>query len=118
MSVVFSLPSGMRLVRVEPGDVNVPLQLVVKTVSRSAHCPVCQRVSCTVHSHYWRTLADLPANGIVVTLLLFQSPVPSPHLRGAALSFGQAAGSRPGVRLAIGLTIPTSATTLLRLNRA
>jgi len=142
MSVLFSLPSGMRLMRIEPSDVNVPMQLVVKTVSRSAQCPVCQHVSRRVHSHYWRSLADLPSHGSAVRLRVQArrffcsnrrcprhifaerlTPLATAHaqrtqrLKQAQTRLGQAMGSRPGVRLGQHLAMPTSATTLLRLER-
>jgi|SRR5579862_2216244 len=142
MSVVFLLPSGMRLLRIEEGDSEAPLRLAVKTISRCASCPICQRKSRRVHSHYWRMLEDLPCSGMAVHLRVqarrffcgnHQCPrrivaerleLDSAHaqrtdrLKQAQTSVGQAVGSRPGVRLAAKLSIATSATTLLRMERA
>lgn len=143
MSVLFLLPSGMRLLRVEQGDPNAPLQRAVRMVSRSAQCPLGQRLSRRAHSHYWRTLDDLPCSGGAVRLrvqarrffcgnrrcprhIFVERLAPltcayaqrTQRLKQAQTSGGQAVGSRPGVRLAAHLTMPTSATTLLRLERA
>jgi transposase len=42
--------------------------LSARTSSRLARCPVCAKRSLRVHSRYTRTLADLPWQGIPVTL--------------------------------------------------
>lgn len=143
MSVLFLLPAGMRLLKVEQEDNATLLQPVVRMAARSAKCPLCQRPSRRVHSRYWRTLQDLPCSGRAVRLRvqarrffclnrrcerrIFVERFPSftdPHaqktqrLKQAQTRIGQAVGSRPGVRLATNLTVPTSATTLLRLERA
>jgi transposase len=44
--------------------------LAARTSSRVARCPVCCARSARVHSHYTRTLADLPWQGIPVTVRL------------------------------------------------
>src|SRR5829696_4665091 len=41
--------------------------LAARTSSRVARCPVCGARSARVHSHYTRTLADLPWQGVPVT---------------------------------------------------
>lgn len=143
MSVLFLLPAGMRLLKGEQEETSALLQPAVRMVARSAKCPLCHRPSRRVHSHYWRTLQDLPCSGRAVRLRvqarrffcgnrrcerrIFVERFPSfadPHaqktqrLKQAQTAIGQAVGSRPGVRLATNLTVPTSATTLLRLERA
>lgn len=140
MSVLFPLPKGRRLLRVQQHDENAPKSFVLETISRSARCPLCQRASKRVHSRYWRTLADLPCSGVPISLrvharkffcdnpdcirhiftqrsapLITANAQKTDRLKLAQTSIGQAVGSRPGVRLATRLTMPTSATTLLRL---
>lgn len=46
------------------------ITLAARTVSRVARCPVCRKRSSRVHSRYTRTLADLPWQGIPVTVRL------------------------------------------------
>jgi transposase len=48
------------------------ITLAARTSSRSrvARCPVCGTRSARVHSHYTRTLADLPWQGVPVTVRL------------------------------------------------
>lgn len=46
------------------------ITLAARTSSRVASCPVCGKRSLRVHSRYTRTLADLPWQGIPVTLQL------------------------------------------------
>jgi transposase len=43
------------------------ITLAARTSSRVARCPVCGVRSARVHSHYTRTLADLPWQGVPVT---------------------------------------------------
>lgn len=44
--------------------------LVVKAIRSYVPCPRCHQVSCRVHSHYHRTVADLPWQGVSVQLQL------------------------------------------------
>jgi transposase len=44
--------------------------LVAKTSASTARCPVCGKQSARVHSRYTRTLADLPWQGVPVTVRL------------------------------------------------
>ena len=141
MRTPFPLPPGLRLVQ-ELGSTPGRQQWLLTTVSRSACCPYCRMVSRRVHSRYRRTLADLPCGGETICLRVlvrrffcgnpqcqrrtFAEPLldfalryarRSERLRQAQTRMGQAVGSRPGVRLANNLAMPTSATTLLRLER-
>jgi transposase len=61
-------PAELRLDHLisEPNAVTV----VVQTTREAVPCPDCQHPSRRVHSHYTRTLADLPWNGIAVRLRL------------------------------------------------
>src|SRR5688572_33275100 len=47
------------------------ITLVAKPSSRVALCPVCEKRSSRVHSRYIRTLADLPWQGIPVSVRRF-----------------------------------------------
>ncbi len=44
--------------------------LIVRAVQSSPACPKCQQPSSSLHSHYQRTLADLPWHGVAVRLQL------------------------------------------------
>jgi transposase len=46
------------------------ITLAARTSSRVARCPACGTRSARVHSHYTRMLADLPWQGIPVTVRL------------------------------------------------
>jgi transposase len=119
-----------------------PDQVTIVTSPRqqAAPCPSCAMVSRRIHSHYQRTLRDLPWQGRPVTLCVqarrfrclnsacsrqtFAEP-----LADAARPFAQrterlgqlqghlglALGGEAGMRLAERLAMPTSADTLLRL---
>ena len=117
--------------------------LYVSTTAASSRCPLCHTASAAVHSRYWRTLADLPCGGRVVTLHLrtrrffcrvsscrcriFTERLPAlmapwarrtrqldAHLLHDALDVGGA----PGARHAAAQGTPISPTTLLRLVHA
>lgn len=108
----------------------------------TAQCSRCQQPATRVHSHYTRTVADVPLAGIPVQWqlevrrffrenpdcprLTFTEQVPSLLARGAHRSqrlietqtqVGFALGGEAGSRLAATLGLPTSADTLLRLVR-
>lgn len=59
--LLFSHLPGVRVDRVWRDDDVVHLDAV--TTRRAAHCPLCGRRSKRVHSHYARTLTDLPCCG-------------------------------------------------------
>src|SRR5690242_315602 len=66
--VLFPGIAGVRIdtVRVEARTLHVS----VSTTQPTSCCPVCHTPSAAIHSHYWRTLADLPCGGRQVTLHL------------------------------------------------
>lgn len=140
MTHSFPLPAGMRLLQRQPG---ATLVLWVAPQAHLACCPLCQRPSRRVHSRYWRTLTELPLGNQPVCLKvrlrrflclnphcrrhLFAERLPdfaaayaqrTNALTQALTRLAQVVGSRPGVRLAHRLALSTSATTLLRLERA
>ena len=137
----FPTLSGIRVDRLWREGTTI--HLAVRAPRRYARCPLCQRRSRRIHSHYARTLADLPCSGDRVTLHLrvrrFVCRVPScrrkifaerlpdlvapfaqrttrlaDHLLRAAFDLGGEAGAR---HLVVEGT-PVSARTLLRLVRA
>ncbi len=134
------LRTGLRLLHYQPGQTDL---LFLMVTTPSAPCPLCQQPSRHVHSRYWRTLADLPLEGRPIRLLVcvrrFFCDNPgcqrqifaqrlrqfanehaqrTQRLKQAHTQIAQAVGSRPGVALALRLSMPTSATTLLRAERA
>jgi transposase len=87
------------------------ITLAARTSSQVARCPACGTRSSRVHSHYTRMLADLPWQGIPVTVRLrvrrffcdqkacnqaiFAEPLPCVAARyGVAGPSGSTAGSR------------------------
>src|SRR5215212_11663963 len=115
------------------------LTLFVSTTATRVQCPVCSCVSDRVHSHYTRTLADLPWHGLPVTLRLrirrffcqqsgcrrtiFAQRLPeiadsyarkTERLEHALSLVGFALGGEAGYRLAVELGMVTSPDTLLR----
>src|SRR5262245_60153542 len=112
---------------------------LVSSTAPTAPCPVCRTPSDRVHSHYRRTVADLPCHGRPVALRLlvrrFRCGNPAcprlvfcerlagllgPRARStlrladAHRAVGFALGGEAGARLAGELEMPTSADTLLR----
>ncbi len=68
LTTLFRLPPGMRLLTV----ILEPAALIVEAAARRGRspCPSCQTLSDRVHSHYTRTVADLPCCGRHVILRL------------------------------------------------
>src|SRR5437868_7595818 len=68
VSLLLSLPQGLRVERIEPqGDL---VAIAVVSVRPSSCCPLCTHVSSQVHSQYQRTLRDVPCGGRKVVLHL------------------------------------------------
>jgi transposase len=65
---LFSLPKGVEVTSIEVTENG----LIISAVSTqpSACCPLCSSAATRVHSHYTRTIADLPCAGQHVRLLL------------------------------------------------
>jgi len=57
-TLLLGLPAHMRLEQIEITPSTLVLSLAVETPE--AACPLCQQMGSRVHSHYTRTLADLP----------------------------------------------------------
>jgi transposase len=64
------LPAPKLLDLIGIRDTENAITLAARTSSRVARCPACGRRSARVHSHYTRMLADLPWQGIPVTVRL------------------------------------------------
>lgn len=67
-TLLLGLPAHLRLDQIEITSQTLILSLAVETAE--AACPLCQQVSHRIHSHYTRTLADLPCGGKVLRLLV------------------------------------------------
>jgi transposase len=119
------------------------LLILARPISETATCPMCGSLSARIHSHYQRSLADLPSQGRAVSIRLLtrrfrctiaQCPQKifaerldatraNPHARrtarldGIVHHLGLVLGGRPGQNLARRLLIPASRDTLLRLVR-
>ena len=115
------------------------IHLEMHSVAPSAPCPACGQSSKSVHSHYRRTLADLPWQGVPVRVSLIvrrffcdRPDCPrrifterlmglagrharrTQRLLQAQGEIGLALGGEPGARLAGRLGMPTSGDSLLR----
>jgi transposase len=139
--LLFSRVTGARVDRVWwEGDV---VHVDAVTTRRAAHCPRCGRRSKRVHSHYSRTIADLPCCGAPVVIHLhtrrfvcrvrwctrkiFTERIPAlvapsarrtVRLRIHLERTGFALGGAPGARHATAQGVAVSRRTLLRLVRA
>ncbi len=139
-SLFLSLPDGLVIVSLSATET----QLVVQAACRlpTACCPLCQRLSERIHSHYGRTVADLPCAGRRVILALrvrkfvcrtptcpqqiFTERFPdlvqsyariTNRLRDALIALGLATSAEVCARLAPKLGLQVSAPTQLRLLR-
>jgi transposase len=136
------LPSYLQL---ESWQINPSLhqiRLTIASMEASANCPICQKPAIRVHSHYERTLTDLPWNQYKVSWQLqvrkfFCSNIACPRriftercpgivlpwarktlrLRERLSAIGLFLGGAAGARLAIHLGLTVSRQTLLRMIR-
>ncbi len=138
---VLPAPKLLKLIGVR-ADENA-ITLVARTSSRVARCPVCAKRSSKVHSRYTRTLADLPWQGIPVTVSLSirrffcdeascQRAIFTERLPGVAAHYSRrterleswfthvsfALGGEAGSRLLNNLGVVVSGETLLNLIRS
>jgi transposase len=118
------------------------VQIELSATRSSSQCPSCGRLSSRVHSRYWRTISDLPWEGIPVSILLrarkffcveercsrriFTEQLPGTVARYARRSCRSsealssvtlALGGRAGARLARKLGLLVSGSTMLRALR-
>src|ERR1041385_1103809 len=114
------------------------LTISLTSVQSGVPCPVCGYASGRIHSHYQRTLADLPWNQTAVRIhvyarkffcdqpnckrRIFTEPLPelaeryarkTMRLNEALYLIGYALGGEAGARVAMGLGYAVSADTLL-----
>jgi len=134
----------LQSLRLESATVDTDKVTITVAVKRaSARCPLCGCRSTRIHSHYRRTVADLPVSCRIVVLVvhvrrfrcltpacprrIFAERLPdlvapyarkSVGLHQALERVGFAAGGEAGARLATALGMPTSPDTLLRAVRA
>jgi len=133
-----AVPAGLLVeaIEVEPTGV----VMTARPLADGTSCPACGVITRRVHSHYWRTLADLPWHDRRVTWRLkvrrfrcgsckqriFAERLPdivarkgrrTGRLAKAQASIGLALGGEPGARLTSKLSMPVSGDTLLRMIR-
>jgi transposase len=133
-------PASLHLECLSSTRDTVLLMLSVK--SPDAECPRCHTLSRRVHSRYQRTLADLPWNGVLVTLHVtvrrfictrkdcpqrifaerLPTCAPTRARRTARLTstmelIGFELGGEAGARVLQGVAMPTSPSTIFRLIR-
>jgi transposase len=132
------IPAGLSVVQVLPTPDCVTI--VTRPIATRSACPICGILSGRVHSHYTRSLADLPWQGRVAAVrlqarrfrcvnpdcsrLVFTERLPevarpwarrSDRLADVQRHLGLALGGVAGSRLADRLAMPVSGATLLRL---
>jgi transposase len=139
----FLLPdvSKLRLNSVDFHDKQIFLEIVV--MQPHAYCPNCHSVSIRVHSHYIRTITDLPSGGFRAIIQLdirrffcglktcpkrtFTERIPSvvAHYARKTIRLAQAhsrigfvVGGEAGSRISANLALSTSPDTLIRTVRA
>jgi transposase len=140
-STLLADPTAIRLEKIVPS--NSSLTLVVRVMRKQAECPRCHRRSTRVHSHYTRTVADLPWQGVAVHLRLHtrrfrcqnslctkrifceRLPRVVAHYARRAVRMNEALeligfllGGESGARTTLKLAMATSPDTLLRRVRA
>jgi transposase len=136
-SSVFHFPAGIPIDSIDPSANE--LVIGVACAAPSMRCPECQQPSFRIHSHYQRTVADLPCAGRNVLLALtvrkfvcgrptcprkiFTERLPglvqsyarmTTRLIALVQALGLVAGGQQGTRLADRAAIATTPSTLLR----
>lgn len=144
MLPTFLLPdaAGIEFEGVELDQAASELVLTLQTTAPQAACPLCHQVSQRVHSHYTRTLADVPCAALSVRWVLevrrffchnpacarkiFTERLPTlaapwarktQRLQAVQSAIGIAVGGRLGAWLLKLLRMTTSVATLLRMIR-
>ncbi len=140
----FLLPDTTRLegLTYTIDDPNQQMHLTVCSIQGESVCPICQQKSGRVHSHYHRTLADLPCTDLRVTLnvqvrrffcanpgcprRIFTERLPgivapwarrTKRLADTQTQIGLLAGGSVGEQLSLTLRIPSGDDVLVRLVR-
>lgn len=128
--------AGIRIESIASNTSSIVLHL--SAVAPAASCPLCGHISQRIHSHYSRTLADLPWNRVAVRIHLkarkfycdqpdckrriFTEPLPelaaryarkTNRLQEALTLIGYALGGEAGARVAVGLGLCVSPDTPL-----
>jgi transposase len=139
-TLLLGLPAHFRLEQIEMTLQTLTLSLAVETPE--AACPLCQQISHRVHSHYTRTLADLPCVGKTLRLLvlvrrffcgnqacvrkIFAERLPeltsvyarrTTRCKEALIEFGFALGGTAAASLSAHLGLPSNRMTILRMLR-
>ncbi len=144
MLITATLPAALAVAVVGiDGSDSGAIRIALASNRTTVACPACGTLAQRVHSRYQRTLADLPWQGLAVTLTLetrrffceaascerrifaepFSGLAPARSRRSSRLTalysaVGLALGGEPGVRLVAELGLRISPDTLLRLVRS
>ena len=62
------LPEGMLIDQIQEGETSLIIEVMAR--QETSCCPLCSQVSSSIHSHYHRTLADVPCGGRQIRLSL------------------------------------------------
>lgn len=137
---ILNLPKHLHLTDVV--KTGQSLVIILQSKTRKATCPKCRMKSNRIHSHYWRTLQDLPLSQWSTVLRVqlvrfrcnytncdqktFVEPLAScaqrysrrtQRVRQLLTHIGFELGGQAGKRIATHYQIPTSRSTILRLIR-
>ena len=140
LSRLLLLPPYLRLCAWQIEETTTQINLTIVSTKAMAHCPICHKAAHRIHSHYERTLADLPWSEYSVSWqlrvrkffctnpdcqrLIFTERLPEVvepwarktyRLAQGQTLIAQALGGLAGARLSKGLGYSTSRHTLLRL---
>ena len=140
-SLLLPLDDGLVIEQIDQQAYQIIIS--VRTTAEHAHCPRCASVSSSIHSHYLRTVADLPHAGQLVVLKLrvrrffCRNPLcarrifterlaelvqpwaqMTNRLREALCALSFATSAQVGSRLAPRLGMKSSPSTLLRCQKA
>jgi hypothetical protein len=63
-------PTTLRLDQLAVTTDGAALAFAISSIQACGHCPLCGQEAIRVHSHYHRTVADLPGGGLPVQLTL------------------------------------------------
>jgi transposase len=139
-TLLLGLPVHLHLEQIEIAQPTLILSLTMET--SEAACPLCQQISHRVHSHYTRTLADLPCGGKTLRLLvlvrrffceneecvrkIFAERLPdlttvyarrTTRCKAALTELGFALGGKAAAALSAHLGLPSNRMTILRMLR-
>ena len=59
-------PSQLKLKQLSRNKTDTDMTIIFSSIQKCSRCPLCKKNSHRIHSHYYRSLADLPISGKIV----------------------------------------------------